>query len=73
MADDNNFSLGDILWEYADYTPEDDGEALPSAPAPVQPLLTSPAPAAPPADGTPLPEPAATASASQRSFSGCPA
>ena len=59
MADDNNFSLGDILWEYADYTPEDDGEALPSAPAPVQPLLTSPAPAAPPADGTPLPEPAA--------------
>ena len=21
MADDNHFSLGDILWEYADYTP----------------------------------------------------
>ena len=21
MSDDNNFSLGDILWEYADYTP----------------------------------------------------
>ena len=53
MADDNNFSLGDILWEYADYTPDDEGEALPSAPAPVQPLLYSPAPAAPPADGTP--------------------
>lgn len=57
MADDNNFSLGDILWEYADYTPEDDGEALPSAPAPVQPLLSSPAPAVPPAEGTPPPAP----------------
>ena len=55
MADDNNFSLGDILWEYADYTPDDEGEALPSAPAPVQPLLSSPAPAVPPADGTPPP------------------
>ncbi|HIY06259.1 MAG TPA: hypothetical protein H9844_04160, partial [Candidatus Evtepia faecigallinarum] len=21
MSDDNKFSLGDILWEYADYTP----------------------------------------------------
>lgn len=55
MADDNNFSLGDILWEYADYTPDDEGETLPSAPAPVQPLLSSPAPAVPPADGTPPP------------------
>ena len=54
MADDNNFSLGDILWEYADYTPEEEGrEELLSSPAPVQPLLSSPAPVSPPADEAP--------------------
>ena len=54
MADDNNFSLGDILWEYADYTPEEEGrDELLSSPAPVQPLLSSPAPVSPPADEAP--------------------
>ena len=39
MADDNIISIGDIRWEYADYTPEEEEGAAPrlSAPAPVQP------------------------------------
>ena len=39
MADDNNFSIGDILWEYADYTPPEETAPPPSAPAPVQPQM----------------------------------
>ena len=58
MSDDNKFSLGDILWEYADYTPPKAGKAKrPAAPplapkgATGQPGITSPQPqqAAPPA------------------------
>lgn len=61
MSDDNKFSLGDILWEYADYTPPKAGKAKrPAAPplapkgATGQPGITSPqqpaqAPAAQPA------------------------
>lgn len=65
MSDDNKFSLGDILWEYADYTPPKAGKAKrPAAPplapkgATGQPGITSPqpqqptqAPAAQPAQG----------------------
>ena len=58
MSDDNNFSLGDILWEYADYTPPElettawvplppDTPEAPPAPA-VQPGMPSPQPASPP-------------------------
>ena len=47
MADDNNFSIGDILWEYADYTPPEETAPPPSAPAPVQPVVSSPAPVRP--------------------------
>lgn len=67
MSDDNKFSLGDILWEYADYTPPKAGKAKrPAAPplapkgATGQPGITSPqpqqpaqAPAAQPAQGQP--------------------
>ena len=58
MSDDNKFSLGDILWEYADYTPPKAGKAKrPAAPplapkgATGQPGITSPQPqqATPPA------------------------
>ena len=51
MADDNKFSIGDILWEYADYVPpeeEADAAPRPSAPAPVQPVFSSPQPVPPP-------------------------
>ena len=59
MSDDNKFSLGDILWEYADYTPPKAGKAKrPAAPplapkgATGQPGITSPQPK-PPAQGQP--------------------
>lgn len=55
MSDDNKFSLGDILWEYADYTPPKAGKAKrPAAPplapkgATGQPGITSPQPQQPP-------------------------
>ena len=53
MADDNNFNIGDILWEYADYVPpeedaEDAAAPRPSAPAPVQPVLSAPQPVSSP-------------------------
>ena len=65
MSDDNKFSLGDILWEYADYTPPKAGKAKRPATPPLapkgatgQPGITSPqpqqpaqAPAAQPAQG----------------------
>lgn len=56
MSDDNNFTLGDILWEYADYTPPEP-TPRPSAPKPAaaQPLIPSPQPAAQP---KPAPAPA---------------
>lgn len=66
MSDDNKFSLGDILWEYADYTPPKAGKAKrPAAPplapkgATGQPGITSPQPqqAAPPAQPQPQPAP----------------
>lgn len=54
MSDDNKFSLGDILWEYADYTPPKAGKAKrPAAPplapkgATGQPGITSPQPKPP--------------------------
>ena len=54
MSDDNKFSLGDILWEYADYTPPKAGKAKrPAAPplapngATGQPGITSPPPQQP--------------------------
>ena len=54
MSDDNKFSLGDILWEYADYTPPKAGKAKrPAAPplapkgATGQPGITSPQPQPP--------------------------
>ena len=59
MSDDNKFSLGDILWEYADYTPPKAGKAKrPAAPplapkgATGQPGITSPQPQQP-AQGQP--------------------
>lgn len=63
MADDK-FSLGDILWEYADYTPPAATPAKPAAPLPpetpqqptvppVSPGITSPQPVAP--AGSPKP------------------
>lgn len=61
MSDDNKFSLGDILWEYADYTPPKAGKAKrPAAPplapkgATGQPGITSPQPQ-PPAQPTQAP------------------
>ena len=65
MADDK-FSLGDILWEYADYTPPAATPAKPAAPLPpetpqqptvppVSPGITSPQPVAP--AGSPKPAP----------------
>ena len=74
MSDDNKFSLGDILWEYADYTPPKAGKAKrPAAPplapkgATGQPGITSPQPQqpaqAPAAQGQPSaaqPKPQAT-------------
>ena len=61
MSDDNKFSLGDILWEYADYTPPKAGKAKrPAAPplapkgATGQPGITSPQPK-PPAQPTQAP------------------
>lgn len=67
MADDK-FSLGDILWEYADYTPPAATPAKPAAPLPpetpqqptvppVSPGITSPQPVAP--LGSPKPAPKA--------------
>ena len=67
MADDK-FSLGDILWEYADYTPPAATPAKPAAPLPpetpqqptvppVSPGITSPQPVAP--LGSPKPAPQA--------------
>ena len=63
MSDDNKFSLGDILWEYADYTPPKAGKAKrPAAPplapkgATGQPGITSPQPQQP---APPTPAPAA--------------
>ncbi|MBR5534779.1 MAG: hypothetical protein IKU62_08035 [Ruminiclostridium sp.] len=58
MSDDNNFSIGDILWEYADYTPPElettawvplppDTPEAPPAPT-VQPGMPSPQPVSPP-------------------------
>lgn len=70
MSDDNKFSLGDILWEYADYTPPKTSKAKRPAAAPLapktatgQPGMTSPQPqqapqpnpAAQPAQGQPKP------------------
>ena len=69
MADDKNpFSLEDILWEYADYTPPAATPAKPAAPLPpetpqqptvppVSPGITSPQPVAP--AGSPKPAPKA--------------
>ena len=43
MSDDNKFSLGDILWEYADYTPPE-LETTPWVPPPPGPPAGPPAP-----------------------------
>ena len=55
MSDDNKFSLGDILWEYADYTPpERPASPPPTVPkstppaAPQKPVIPSPQPVTPP-------------------------
>ena len=48
MADDNHFSLGDILWEYADYTPPET-PAGPSVPLPPEAPQAPKPPAAAPA------------------------
>lgn len=70
MSDDNNFTLGDILWEYADYTPPEP-TPRPSAPKPAaaQPLIPSPQPAAQPkpaqAPAQPKPAQAPTQPAAQ--------
>lgn len=75
MADDKNFSLGDILWEYADFTPPEiparpsvplppvEPQA-PKAPAPSQPQpgITSPRPTAPAKAAPPKAQPARPAS-----------
>lgn len=64
MSDDNNFSIGDILWEYADYTPPElettawvplppDEPEAPPTPT-VQPGMPAPQPASPPT--APAPE-----------------
>lgn len=60
MSDDNNFSLGDILWEYADYTPPETPAAPPVTPqnapkpAPKQPVMPSPQPVSPAAPAAPV-------------------
>lgn len=72
MSDDNNFSLGDILWEYADYTPPElettpwvplppETPQSPETPpaAPVQPVMPAPQPAAAPAPAPAGEKPAA--------------
>lgn len=75
MADDNKFSLGDILWEYADFTPPEiparpsvplppvEPQA-PKAPAPSQPQpgITAPQPTAPAKAAPPKAQPARPAS-----------
>ena len=70
MSDDNKFSLGDILWEYADYTPPKAGKAKrPAAPplapkgATGQPGITSPPPQQP---AQPAQAPAAQPAQGQR-------
>ena len=70
MSDDNKFSLGDILWEYADYTPPKAGKAKrPAAPplapkgATGQPGITSPQPQQP---AQPAQAPAAQPAQEQR-------
>ena len=70
MSDDNKFSLGDILWEYADYTPPKAGKAKrPAAPplapkgATGQPGITSPQPQQP---AQPTQAPAAQPAQGQR-------
>ena len=70
MSDDNKFSLGDILWEYADYTPPKAGKAKrPAAPplapkgATGQPGITSPQPQQP---AQPAQAPAAQPTQGQR-------
>ena len=70
MSDDNQFSLGDILWEYADYTPPKAGKAKrPAAPplapkgATGQPGITSPQPQQP---AQPAQAPAAQPAQGQR-------
>ena len=70
MSDDNKFSLGDILWEYADYTPPKAGKAKrpvapPLAPkgATGQPGITSPQPQQP---AQPAQTPAAQPAQGQR-------
>ena len=70
MSDDNKFSLGDILWEYADYTPPKAGKAKrPAAPplapkgATGQPGITSPQPQQP---AQPAQAPAAQLAQGQR-------
>ncbi|MFR3968268.1 MAG: hypothetical protein ACLTZE_00150 [Evtepia sp.] len=70
MSDDNKFSLGDILWEYADYTPPKAGKAKrPAAPplapkgATSQPGITSPQPQQP---AQPAQAPAAQPAQGQR-------
>ncbi len=64
MSDDNKFSIGDILWEYADYTPPKTKAKRPAA-APLapkgatgQPGMTSPQPVTPPANAQPSQPPA---------------
>ena len=37
MIDDKDFSLGEILWEYSDFSPEDDITRPVSSPSPLQP------------------------------------
>ena len=70
MSDDNKFSLGDILWEYADYPPPKAGKAKrPAAPplapkgATGQPGITSPQPQQP---AQPAQAPAAQPAQGQR-------
>lgn len=51
MSDDNHFSLGDILWEYADYTPPEP-EPAPAVPLPPEePRQETPVKEAVPAQG----------------------
>lgn len=61
MADDNNFSLGDILWEYADFTPPEI-PARPSVPLPpVEPQAPKPSAPSQPKPGITSPQPVAPA------------
>ena len=68
MSDDNNFSLGDILWEYADYTPPepDPVPAVPLPPVPPQAPDKPAPPAAPVRETIPAPQPAAPKPAAPR-------